>query len=120
MCLIFLDQTRDHRSHPLTFDQRGVGYFSMVEFMSSLTPSAPNLRPTQQSSIVDDGSSFAIVTPTYWRDLTRCELLVESLDRCAPSVPHYLIVDRRDRSTFAHLDRGQHRIIESESLLDED
>jgi hypothetical protein len=90
----------------------------MVGFMSPLHASALNLLPTQQSSTVDDGPSFAIVTPTYWKDLARCELLVESLDRCAPNVPHYLIVDHRDRSTFAHLDRGRHKIIESESLLD--
>jgi hypothetical protein len=90
----------------------------MVEFMSSLNASTQIQCPTQQSGTLDDGPSFAIVTPTYWRDLARCELLVESLDRCAPNVPHYLIVDRRDRSTFAHLDGGQHKIIESESLLD--
>jgi len=86
--------------------------------MASLNASPQKSRPTQQSSTVDGGPSFAIVTPTYWRDLARCELLVESLDRCAPDVAHYLIIDRRERSTFAHLDRGQHKIIESESLLD--
>jgi Family of unknown function (DUF6492) len=88
--------------------------------VANISSSTQNLRPTQQSGTVDDSSSFAIVTPTYWRDLTRCELLVESLDRCAPSVPHYLIIDRRDLPTFAHLDRGQHKIVESESLLDKD
>lgn len=62
-------------------------------------------------------SSLAIATPTYWRDLARCELLSESLDRCAPDVPHYLIIDRRDRPIFAHLERGRRRIIESESLV---
>jgi hypothetical protein len=67
---------------------------------------------------VDKETSFAIVTPTYWRDLARCELLAESLDRCAPDIPHYLIVDRRDRQIFAHLIRGQRKMIESEILLD--
>jgi len=67
---------------------------------------------------VNQETSIAIVTPTYWRDLSRCELLAESLDRCAPSIPHYLIVDRRDRQIFAHLIHGQRKIIESESLLD--
>jgi hypothetical protein len=62
--------------------------------------------------------SYAFVTPTFWRDLTRCELLAESLDRCAPDIPHYLIVDRRERPLFAHLDRGRRKIIESESLLE--
>lgn len=67
---------------------------------------------------MDAETSFAIVTPTYWRDLARCELLAESLDRCAPDIPHYLIVDRRDRQLFAHLIGGRRRIIESEALLD--
>jgi hypothetical protein len=57
------------------------------------------------------------VTPTYRPDLSRCELLAESLDRSAPNVPHYLIVDRCDRSIFSHLERDKRRLIESEALL---
>ena len=57
------------------------------------------------------------MTPTYWRDLAQCELLAESLDRFAPHVPHYLIVDRRDRSAFSHLERGKRRLVESEALV---
>jgi hypothetical protein len=54
-------------------------------------------------SIEKSDRSFAIVTPTCLPDLARCELLAESLDRSAPAVPNYLIVDRRDRSAFNHL-----------------
>lgn len=61
--------------------------------------------------------SFAVVTPTYLPDLSRCELLAESLDRCAPQVPHYLIVDRRDLPAFRHLQRGRRSLIESEQLV---
>ena len=61
--------------------------------------------------------SFALVTPTYWPDLSRCELLAESLDRAAPHVPHYLIVDRCDRLAFRHLERGRRRLIEFEEIL---
>jgi Family of unknown function (DUF6492) len=61
--------------------------------------------------------SFAIVTPTHLPDLARCELLAESLDRSAPDVPHYLIVDRRDRSAFNHLHSGRRQLIESEALV---
>ena len=64
------------------------------------------------SSIERSDHSFAVVTPTYLPDLRRCELLAESLDRCAPHVPHYLIVDRRDRSAFSHLERGRRCLIE--------
>jgi hypothetical protein len=60
---------------------------------------------------------FAIVTPTFLPDLARCELLAESLDRMVPQVPHYLIVDRRDRLKFVHLQRGRRLLIESEELL---
>jgi hypothetical protein len=68
-------------------------------------------------SIENPDSSFAIVTPTYAPDLKRCELLAESLDRTVPGVPHYLIVDRRDRSAFNHLAGGSRRLIDSEALV---
>jgi hypothetical protein len=71
----------------------------------------------EDASNATPDESFAVVTPTYLPDLRRCELLAESLDRCAPNVPHYLIVDRRDRSAFAHLERGKRRLLESEAIL---
>jgi Family of unknown function (DUF6492) len=61
--------------------------------------------------------SFAVVTPTYLPDLPLCELLAESIDRKVPNVAHYLIVDRRDRAAFSHLQRGNRRLIESEEIL---
>jgi hypothetical protein len=67
--------------------------------------------------IAESDRTFAIVTPTYGPDLLRCELLAESLDRSAPSVPHYLIVDRRDLPAFRHLAGGRRRLIESETLV---
>ena len=91
----------------------------MVEFQSSFKASTKNPSRREEPIAVGNERPFAIVTPTYWRDLARCELLAESLDRCAPNVPHYLIVDSRDRKTFAHLVRGQRTLIESESLLDQ-
>src|ERR1700690_1113806 len=63
--------------------------------------------------------SFAVVTPTYFPDLARSELLAELIDRTAANVPHYLIVDRRDRSAFQHLENGRRRLIESERILGE-
>jgi hypothetical protein len=50
-------------------------------------------------------------------DLRRCELLIESLERCSSDATHYLIVDRRDQRAFAHLQRGKTQIIESEEIL---
>jgi hypothetical protein len=72
---------------------------------------------TKSISIENIKHSFAVVTPTYLPDRARCELLAESLDRTAPHVPHYLIVDRRDRSAFSHLERGRRRLIESEAIV---
>lgn len=71
----------------------------------------------ESTSFKEFDCSFAVVTPTYLPDLRRCELLAESLDRSAPHVPHYLIVDRRDRAAFAHLERGRRRLIESEAIV---
>jgi hypothetical protein len=76
-----------------------------------------DIRPIKSTLINRTERSYAIVTPTYLPDLKRCELLAESLDRVAPHAAQYLIVDRRDRSAFAHLERGRRRIIDSEAII---
>ncbi len=59
---------------------------------------------------------FTLITPTYLPDVTRAELLVESVQRCCPGLAHHLIVDHRDLSHFRHLgDRAT--IVTSEDLL---
>ncbi len=59
---------------------------------------------------------FTLITPTYLPDLARAELLVESVQRCCPGLPHHLIVDHRDLAHFRHLaDRAT--IVTSEDLL---
>ena len=90
----------------------------MVEFLSSSKVLAQSPPRSEGTGAVSGERPFAIVTPTFWRDLARCELLAELVDRCAPNVPHYLIVDGPDRKTFAHLERGLRTIVESEFLLD--
>jgi hypothetical protein len=72
---------------------------------------------SRSPSVENPDRSFAVVTPTYLPDLARCEILAESLDRMAPHIPHYLIVDRCDRSAFSHLERGRRRLVESEALV---
>ena len=55
--------------------------------------------------------SFGFVTLSHRSDLERCDLLVRSMDRhVAPGAHHYLIVDRRDRKSFARL-AGVHRTV---------
>ncbi len=76
-----------------------------------------NICLTGLPSIENADHSFAVVTPTYLPDLARCELLAESLDRIAPHVSHYLIVDQRDQYAFRHLEQGRRHMIESEALV---
>ncbi len=59
---------------------------------------------------------FTLITPTYLPDLSRVELLVESVQRCCPGLAHHLIVDHRDLAHFRHL-RDRATIITSEDLL---
>ena len=61
--------------------------------------------------------SFAIVTPTFLPDLSRCELLAESLDRTAPHVSHYIIVARHELSAFKHFKGRRRTLIEAEEIL---
>jgi len=42
-----------------------------------------------------------MVTPSYWRDIDRCALLLESAARYVPrDVRHYVVVARRDVPLF--------------------
>lgn len=96
----------------------------------ALMASGSRHPPTNESSVgpadrraADAGAagkpdrSLAIVTKSYPPDLSRCELLAESLDHTAPHVPHYIIVDRRDRPAFSHLEGRKRRLIDSEALI---
>ncbi len=61
--------------------------------------------------------SLSLITPSYGPDLARCELLVESVRACAPGLRHYLVVDDRDHSAFAHLESSLTTIVRSEDLI---
>jgi hypothetical protein len=63
-------------------------------------------------------TAFAIVTPSYFPDLGRCQLLVESLERTGATCKHYLIIDRTDYAAFAHLASNRVIIIKSEDILE--
>ncbi len=62
--------------------------------------------------------SIAFVTPSYTADLERCELLVESLDRFAPDIRHYLLVDGPEIANFKHLESARTVLVPSEEILD--
>jgi Family of unknown function (DUF6492) len=69
------------------------------------------------SLTVESDQSFAIVTPSYVPDLSRCELLAESLDRTAPNINHYIIVSEREHAAFRHLKSNRRDLIHSEEIL---
>jgi hypothetical protein len=53
---------------------------------------------------VSSAPTFALVTPSYAPDFERCRLLAESVLEYTPAnVPHYIIVERRDRRLFSQL-----------------
>ncbi len=79
-----------------------------------MEPPAPPLP--HEPPVTDGVTTYTLVTPTYLPDLARCELLVESVQRCAPELPHHLIVDHRDLPHFRHL-ADRTTIVTSEDLL---
>lgn len=67
---------------------------------------------------VDDPNSVVLVTPSYWRDLARCELLCETVDRCVTShAKHYLIVADADLPLFTRFNGGRREVLAASELL---
>jgi Family of unknown function (DUF6492) len=61
--------------------------------------------------------SVAFVTKSYTPDFERCELLCRSIELLAPGISHWIIVDSRDRATFAGLENATTRVVTTEELL---
>lgn len=62
--------------------------------------------------------SYALVTPSYWMDVERCALLIESVERwVAPDVRHYLVIARRDVPLFKPLLRARSQLIVVEDII---
>jgi Family of unknown function (DUF6492) len=60
----------------------------------------------------------ALVTPSFRGDFERCAVLVESVARHVPAtVPHYLVVDRRDVEMFRALEGRNTRLLVVEDLI---
>jgi len=63
-------------------------------------------------------SSIGLVTPTYWRDLERCALLCESVDRYVTAfAKHYLIVADEELPLFAKYNSERRVVLPASSLL---
>jgi hypothetical protein len=64
------------------------------------------------------GLTYALVTPSYWMDLERCALLMESIERWVPAdIRHYLVVARRDVHLFRPLLRPRSSLIVVEDVI---
>jgi endoglucanase len=62
--------------------------------------------------------SYALVTPSYWKDVDRCALLVESVERfVVPGIRHYLVIDRRDVPLFRPLLNARSELLVVEDLI---
>ena len=62
-------------------------------------------------------TSAAFVTPSYRVDRDRCALLSRSLEACAPSVEHWIIVDRGDLELFRPLENTRTTVLAKEEVL---
>jgi hypothetical protein len=65
-----------------------------------------------------DMNSVGLVTPTYGRDLERCALLCESVDRYVTSfTKHYLIVADEELPLFARFNGTRREVMPHSQLL---
>jgi hypothetical protein len=70
-----------------------------------------------QSNIMSS-LTYALVTPSYWMDVERCRLLVESTERwVAPGVRHHLVIARRDVPLFKSMLSARNNLIVVEDII---
>jgi hypothetical protein len=62
-------------------------------------------------------ASVAFVTASYRPDRDRCALLSRSLEACAPSFDHWIIVDRGDLPLFRPLENNRTHVVAKEEIL---
>ena len=60
---------------------------------------------------------MAFVTVSYAPDRDRCALLCRSLGVLAPSVEHYIVVDKADRRHFASLENSRTTLLTTEEVV---
>ncbi len=74
----------------------------------------PNPSRTKESGLT---ASVAFVTPSYRLDRERCALLNRSLEACATSFEHWIIVDRGDLPQFRSLQSNRTNVLAKEEVL---
>jgi hypothetical protein len=61
---------------------------------------------------------FAIVTPSYYKDFPRCQLLAESVEKYIPAdIPYYILVGREDEALFSTLKSKRIQIVLEEDVV---
>ncbi|MBL8954127.1 MAG: hypothetical protein JNK82_25345 [Myxococcaceae bacterium] len=61
---------------------------------------------------------LAFITPSYFKDFDRCQLLVESFDRYVPrQYHHYVLVPARDEKLFKPLNSSRTHVVLQEDVL---
>jgi len=62
--------------------------------------------------------SYALVTPSYWADVERCALLIESTEKWVnPRLRHYLVIARRDVPLFKPLLTSRTELLVVEDII---
>lgn len=62
-------------------------------------------------------NNIAIITQSYKNDFNECKLLCESIDRFAPSIPHFIFVNDEDIELFQELRYGNHQVLKKSTIL---
>ena len=62
--------------------------------------------------------SYALVTPSYWMDVERCRLLIESTERwVTPPLRHYFVIANRDLPLFRPMLNSRATLIVAEDII---
>jgi hypothetical protein len=62
--------------------------------------------------------TYALITPSYWKDVDRCAMLVESANQLlAPDVRHYLVIAARDLPLFKAMKGPRTEILVVEDII---
>ena len=67
-----------------------------------------------QETTTDD---VIVITPSYEPDLRLCEALCRSVELYFPTARHVIVVDRRDRVHFRHLEHGRTEVVVKQDML---
>jgi hypothetical protein len=78
-------------------------------------PESRSLSPDNRNQTLT--ASVVFVTPSYRLDRDRCALLNRSLEACAPSYEHWIVVDRGDLPAFRSLQNSRTTLLAKEEIL---